>query len=454
MALGGGIWLTQNKILPGTYINFVSKERPIVDIANRGYVTMALEMDWGPSEEIFRVEQEEFQKESQAIFGYDYAHAKLKGLRDLFLNAKTAYFYRLNSEGVKAKCDIATAKYAGIRGNDLTVAIQSDPDNDGKFIVYTYLTTDGVTKSVDKQGNIGAMADLLDNDYVVFTRSATLEVTAATKLTGGTNGSTVTAADYQKYIELIEPYYYNVLGYAGSDAAIKTLLYTFVRRIRETTSLKPQFVGYNLADTVNYEGAISVHEKNAVTDVGYEKGSMVYWVTGAEAACNINETVGNRIYDGEFTVVAKWKQYELEQAIINGQFAFHVVTDPVSGDVNGDVRVLSDINTFTEFSKKKQKYFAKNQVIRVLDNQAIDFSRLFNKYHLDKTPNDEQGRISLWNDGVATLQEYQRLRAIQNFDPKDLEVPTEGQDKENVVWNIGIQPTLAMEKLYITTIVA
>lgn len=25
MALGGGTWLTQNKKLPGTYINFVSK---------------------------------------------------------------------------------------------------------------------------------------------------------------------------------------------------------------------------------------------------------------------------------------------------------------------------------------------------------------------------------------------------------------------------------------------
>ena len=27
MALGGGKWLSQNKILPGAYINFVSKAR-------------------------------------------------------------------------------------------------------------------------------------------------------------------------------------------------------------------------------------------------------------------------------------------------------------------------------------------------------------------------------------------------------------------------------------------
>lgn len=29
MALGGGTWLFQNKKLPGTYINFISKDRPM-----------------------------------------------------------------------------------------------------------------------------------------------------------------------------------------------------------------------------------------------------------------------------------------------------------------------------------------------------------------------------------------------------------------------------------------
>ena len=38
MALGGGIWMFQNKKIPGTYINFVSKVRASVSIADRGYV--------------------------------------------------------------------------------------------------------------------------------------------------------------------------------------------------------------------------------------------------------------------------------------------------------------------------------------------------------------------------------------------------------------------------------
>lgn len=79
---------------------------------------MALELDWGTNEEIFTIETEDFQRNSLKILGYDYTHEKLKGLRDLFHNAKTLYAYRLNS-GNKATNAFATARYSGVRGNVL-----------------------------------------------------------------------------------------------------------------------------------------------------------------------------------------------------------------------------------------------------------------------------------------------------------------------------------------------
>ena len=63
----------------------------------------------------------------------------MKGLRDLFRNAKTAYLYRLNGGGVKASNTYATAKYSGTRGNDLKTVIVADPDNENKFIVKNIL---------------------------------------------------------------------------------------------------------------------------------------------------------------------------------------------------------------------------------------------------------------------------------------------------------------------------
>ena len=47
MALGGGTFLTQNKVIPGAYINFVSAARSTAALSDRGYCAMAMELDWG-----------------------------------------------------------------------------------------------------------------------------------------------------------------------------------------------------------------------------------------------------------------------------------------------------------------------------------------------------------------------------------------------------------------------
>ena len=47
MALGGGTFLTQNKILPGAYINFISVANASATLSDRGIATIPLEMNWG-----------------------------------------------------------------------------------------------------------------------------------------------------------------------------------------------------------------------------------------------------------------------------------------------------------------------------------------------------------------------------------------------------------------------
>lgn len=451
MALGGGYFIFQNKELPGSYINFVSQKKSQVEFVDRGVAALPIELDWGATGGVFRVDAEDFQKKSESLLGYEYSHDKMKPLRDLFLNAKTVYFYRLNSTGERAKSTVGTARYAGVRGNDLSVTVQADLDNTGTYNVITYMTTDGVSKIVDQQTGLTTPADLENNDYVLFTKTGSFTEGVGTKFTGGTNGTAVTSGDYQKFIGYIEGYYFNVTGYAGTDATIQGLFKIFAKRCREETGQKFQVVLYN-DDKANYEGVISV--LNKVTDEGAEVGSAVYWTIGAEAGCEINRTCTNKIYDGEYTIDVNYKQYELIQAIKNGQLMFHNVTDPAGGNIEGDVRILKDINTFTEFSKDKNRDFAQNQVIRVLDNWAYDTARLFNKQYLGKEGNDEVGHTELWKDLVKIGETYQKIRAIKNFNEKDISMPYEGDTKESVVVESLINPVMAMEKLYNTVTVA
>ena len=445
MALGGGKWLFQNKVLPGSYINFVSKDRATVEFADRGFAAMALDLDWGPEGEIFAVESADFQKSTTEIFGYDYTHEKMNGLRDMFKNLKTGYFYRLNNGAVKATSAAGKARYAGVRGNDLKLVIAANVDETSLFDVTTYL--EGTI--VDKQ-TVADMANLADNKFIVFDRTYTLAATAGMPLTGGDNGASITGMQYQEFLDKVEPYYFNILACLSTEATIQDLHIQFTKRMRDDVGAKFQTVVWN-KENVDYEGVISI--KNKVTDEGEKPSSLVYWVAGAEASCAINRSLTNKTYDGDFTVDVNYKQSELEKATRAGMMIFHRVTDAVGGDIVGDVNVLDDINTFTSITKEKNGDFCDNQVIRVLDQIAIDIARLFNKQYIGKVPNDNDGRMSLWKDIVFHHQTLQGIRAIQNFVPEDV-IVEKGNDKGSVIVTDPVEPTSCMKKLYMTVVVA
>lgn len=435
MALGGGTFLVQNKVLPGSYINFISASRASATLSDRGYGAMALELDWGPDDEIFTVENADFQTDSLKIFGYDYTSDKLKGLRDLFKNLKTGYLYKLNG-GVKASNDYATAKYKGIRGNDIKIIIAVNIDDTSKFDVTTMLDTITIDTQI-----VASVGELVSNDFVDFKSTAILAATSGSPLTGGTNGEAITGTAYQTFLDKIESYSFNTLGCLSTTNTIIDLYVAFTKRMRDEVGAKFQTVVYRTES--DYEGIISA--ENAALGLGVNPASLIYWITGAEAGCEVNKTITNKKYDGEFTVDTNHTQTALKNAIKAGKFMFH--------KVGTEIRVLTDINTFVSFTDDKNEDFSSNQTMRVLDQIANDTAVLFNTKYLGKVPNDASGRISFWNDIVFYNRQLQQIRAITNFDPKDV-IVQKGNDKKSVVTTQTVIPVNAMEKLYMTVIVA
>ncbi len=433
MALGGGTFITQNKVLPGSYINFVSAARSSASLSERGYAAIGLELDWGVDGEIFTVENADFQADSLKVFGYDYTSEKLKGLRDLFKNAKTLYAYRLNS-GEKAVNAYATARYSGIRGNDIKIEIEKNVDDETKFDVVTYLDN----TVVDEQ-TAATASELISNNYVDFISSAELAETAGTPLTGGTNG-TITGSSYQTMLDKLESYSFNTLGCLSTEETIKDLFVQYTKRLRDEMGIKFQTVLYN--KSADYEGIINI--KNAVTNESTNVASLVYWVTGASAACAVNKSNTNKVYDGEFAVNTNFKQSQLETALKSGEFVFHKVGE--------NVRVLDDINSFVSVTVDKNEDFNSNQVIRVLDQIGNDIATSFNTKYLGKVQNNNNGRIAFWNDIVTYCRELQTIQAIQDFVSDDVTVE-QGNDKKSVSVNLPVTPAIAMTKLYMTVVV-
>lgn len=434
MALGGGTFVTQNKDLPGAYINFISAASANAALSERGIATMPLDLDWGVDGEVFEVTNGDFQKNSMEIFGYEYTNDKLKGLRDLFLNTKTLYAYKLTSGGVKAANDFATALYTGVRGNDIKITIQENADDASLFDVKTVVGT----TVVDEQ-TVAKAADLVANKFVTW-KDAELTVTAATPLSGGSNGA-VDGAAYQAYLDKIESYTYNTMGVVVTDETTKTLFASFVKRLRDEMGIKFQLVLYNKA--ADFYGTINV--KNKVTDEGWSEASLVYWVTGVSAGCEVNRSNQNKVYNGEFTVDTNYTQNQLAAAIKAGEFTLH--------KVGSDVRVLEDINSMVTTSDTQGDIFKDNQTIRVIDQIANDIAVLFNTKYLGVVPNDNAGRTSLWSDIVKHHQQLNDIRAIEDFADSDVSV-AQGNTKKSVVVTDAVTVVNAMGKLYMTVTVA
>jgi len=427
MALGGGKFTTMNKILPGSYINFVSATNVSSILGDRGVAALALPLSWGADDAIFTVSSNEFRGECLRYFGFPYESDDAKGLRDLFRNITTLYCYKLMNGGAKASNSIATAKWKGEKGNTISTEIL-EGSSSGTFDVNIYFGNTLVYSA-----NVTSVDQLkaVDNGYVDFTITS-LAATEKTSMSNGSDGEAITAAQHSAFLDASESYAFNAMGCFSTEEAIKSLYIQEVKDVRDNVGMKYQVVLFNKA--ADHEAVVNV--KNSI--------DAVWWTLGVIAGCPVNKSNTNKIYDGEFDIPTSYTQFQLESAIRSGEFVFH--------KVGQDIRVLRDINSLLTTTSDKGEDFKANQTIRVVDQIAMDIANIFNTKYIGQIPNNDSGRVSLWNDITTHHQQLEKLGAIENFDTANVTV-AEGNNKRSVVVNDVVQVVNAMEQLYMTVIV-
>lgn len=421
MALGGGTFTSQNKVLPGAYINIKTASGSVVTIGERGTVAAPIALSWGKSG-VYAVTAEEFQNNSIGVLGYPFTADEMQPFREMFMNAQKVLVYNLNEGGTAAKCTHATAKYAGARGNALKVVIQKSVDDTDKYDVTLLL--DGTRVF---QQTVATAAELSENAFVTWAQTA-LAVTAGMAFTGGADG-TASTGTHQNALNALESYKFDIL--VCSDTAQNALYAAYTERLRDKRGIKFQMVG--VAVEADYKGIVTLVS---------EQANALYWTAGALAGCAVNKSCTNKIYNGELTIATPHTQLELENCILTGKFVFHKVDD--------EVRVLMDINTHVTYTEENGKLFSKNQVVRATDNRHNDIKRIYNNKYLGNIQNDDDGCASLWGDVVKLTNEYVAMRAFGTYDSKSLTVTP--SDIESTTVKDYVTPIGTMEKLYMETI--
>ena len=231
--MAGGLWLSQNKVRPGAYINFKAVKKSSMTVGDRGIVAMGLDLDWGAENTLIEVlSSDMLDGNSKKLVGFTAFDSESKLLAGALNYAYKALVYRMNGGGLKATATVgenlvATAKYSGTFGNKIMVAISQDSSN-GLFEVITYV--DG--SSVDSQ-KVLEISELESNDYVDFSGNGNLEENAGTALSGGTNGEVSDAVAYPEMFALLKMANWQVYACFSSDTSIKSSVITFIKGLRE-----------------------------------------------------------------------------------------------------------------------------------------------------------------------------------------------------------------------------
>lgn len=456
MAYGGGTWTVQNKILPGSYINFISvgtanifNERGAgAAISSNLKYIKALEME---------LTKEEFYNNCKKYFNVKATDYSLWWIREFFTKGKSLIIVPITENtGYKRFAlyngNTVIAKLSGYYSYspDIEILVKANIDDESKFDFIVKVDNEIITELI----GISELNSKLNNDCIEFTKKT--ELSADSKFTANnekdsSGGAVSYDIDITDALSRLEKYAYNTLFFTDNitDTNAKYLI-NWVKTMRDDYGKKFQAV-ISRSDELspNYEGIISVAENsfdiedNAGT-IREDYANMIPWVAGATAGAEVNESLSNMIYDGEFILIAEYSQLELEKFIQKGVFAFHKCGD--------DYRVLKDINSLVDYTNEKNELFSSNQTIRVIDQIAIDIAEIFNTRYIGKVSNDQSGRVSLWNDIVTHHKKLETLRAIENFDSEDVTVE-KGETKTSVVVTDKITPVNAMEQLYMTVII-
>lgn len=435
MAYGKGTWDAQNKKLPGTYINFTGEEQISDTYGNRGKAALAMTFDWGEdTSDIFILTPSQFNSKCRQMFGYDYNSPKLQPIREVFLGGATElYLYRLNATGgTAATCEIGKARYKGIRGNDISIVVSANVDVPSKYDVVTLL--DGVT--IDRQIAVGTDT-LEDNDFVIFNEPVeSLEAKTYT-FSGGANASgEPTAAMHTDFLTKLAGYNVNCVGciYAtASDTPLNNLYANWAIEQRDVYANAIQAVVFNSPS--DHEAVINVDESI----------DFVPWFLGAEAGCDLNTTIQNKTYNGNYVPTKNYTQAELEESLDEGKIVLH--------RVGQEYRVLADINSLvTTVTNGKNDEFKQNKTIRVIDDIATSICNIFNNGYIGKVTNNEAGRLSFQNQIIVLLDSYVDASVIGPYEKSEIKC-VEGEQKGSIVVTLAVTLTHMVEKAYVTVVV-
>lgn len=166
------------------------------------------------------------------------------------------------------------------------------------------------------------------------------------------------------------------------------------------------------------------------------------WFLGLIGGIGIGKSMTNVTYDGEASGNVNLTSAQLDDVIDECKLALHI---------NGDHAVVfKDYTNLVTIIPEESEVMRNGDVVRTIDTYIQTVADKWYLRCLGKERNDDVGRATLSQIAIETGYLLQNtFRALQYFSETDVSCKP-GSGKTDVVLNVALNPTGAMEILYLS----
>ena len=466
---GGGTFLSMNSprvSRPGAYINFVSVPRPMIFVGDRGTSTGLVDLPWYRPDEAVLVSGMDF------LSGAGLKHIGLTAFDEgrnvdhiglLLSGCVDTWLMSANTGGTKATANIqliggtlhAEAQKYGSFGNDILLSIAALPALPGAPIQYQLITM----IQGHEGSNIPRMTqthseptEIRNNDFVVFTLipddpaiPVQFDEIAGVPLTGGSDGTVNLTTRIPAYLRRIKTKNWQCMGWHHPDESHKQLIQQFIMRCRDENGL---YVQVSMATShANHEGVNNLHlghgdATNTTTGMRFTIDEVALMHASMTAGADIITSNTNTPLPMPLEFDYEFDNQEIIDGLAKGLVMF-------TRRRNGIIKIEQDINSLHTFTPRKNREFRKNNILRKLDEIGTTIRSTWENFFMGNEINDDIGRALYVVQVDTYFTEMQTLRAIVNHSIENLNA-RQGDEPDAVVMHAIVQPTDAMERLFLT----
>lgn len=443
-----GTWVTQNKVRPGVYINYVFSDTELINYASEGVMAMPFTFPLNQSNMVVEVTSKSIKSKDLEKYGVMAGSDSYKYLTTLLKYCSKIILYSVGEGGSKARLDVANeftaiAKYNGEEGNKFAVEVLALKDNKQTF--NTYYNNELVaiqTYDFDKQEMSGI------NDYVdIAVNGTTVTEAVATVLANGTND---TATDVNTSLKtmfdnlrcseieiLAIPYaeadydFSNVEDFINEYNAnhVQKLVVVYPKTDAESASKNSEFV-------------IALADQTAVLSNGLEMDATMLagYIAAKEAGADYKVDLTFDMCD-DITSISELTNEEIEENIKRGVMNLSYRSDR-------SVVIEDDINSLVLLGENQSSSLKANDTLRLLNDISYRIVSYGENVIIGKKKVTETTLNLVKAFIVGIMNEYVNEQVIVNFDSKNDVQVVFGEQPDGILCTVAIQKTQSAKKLY------